>query len=187
MQADVSSPDGPLVDQLGIKIVELSAERVVGTMPVAGNTGPGGAMHSGAACVLAETLAWHGSAAHGGPGRSATGIEISATHHRAAADGEVTGIATRVHGGRTLATYEVEITDSGGSRVCTARLTCLLRDGSAANGSAANGSAASTCSAGRAGGAGGKGAGDETVGGPGANNDLTNNRGADDATAISSS
>ena len=128
MQADVSSLDGTLVDRMGIKILELSAERVVGTMPVAGDNQSGGPMYAGASCVLAETLAWIGSAAHGGPERSATVIEISAVHHRVATGGEVTGVATRVHGGRTLATYGVEITDSRGRRVCTAQLTCLLRD-----------------------------------------------------------
>jgi uncharacterized protein (TIGR00369 family) len=128
MQADVSSLDGTLVERMGIKILELSAERVVGTMPVAGNTQSGGPMHTGASCVLAETLAWFGSTAHGGPGRTATGIEISATHHRGASDGEVTGVATRLHGGGTLAVYDVEITDSSGRRVTTARLTCLLGD-----------------------------------------------------------
>ncbi len=30
--------------------------------------------------------------------------------------------------GRTLACYEVVITDESGARVCTARITCLLRD-----------------------------------------------------------
>jgi acyl-coenzyme A thioesterase PaaI-like protein len=37
-------------------------------------------------------------------------------------------VATRVHGGRTLATYEVVITGEDGRRVCTSRLTCLFRD-----------------------------------------------------------
>ena len=40
----------------------------------------------------------------------------------------VTGVATRVHGGRTTATYEIAISDDRGRRVCSARLTCLLRD-----------------------------------------------------------
>jgi len=39
----------------------------------------------------------------------------------------VTGVATAVHRGRSVATYEVVITDEAGNRVCTARLTCLLR------------------------------------------------------------
>ncbi len=33
-----------------------------------------------------------------------------------------------VHGGRTTATYEIAISDDRGRRVCSARLTCLLRD-----------------------------------------------------------
>ncbi|HEX5567489.1 MAG TPA: thioesterase, partial [Streptomyces sp.] len=33
-----------------------------------------------------------------------------------------------VHRGRTTATYEIVITDEADKRVCTARLTCLLRD-----------------------------------------------------------
>ena len=43
-------------------------------------------------------------------------------------DGDVTAVATLVHGGRTLATYDIIVTDAGGHRVCTARLTCLIRD-----------------------------------------------------------
>jgi uncharacterized protein (TIGR00369 family) len=113
---------------MGIRILEASAERVVGMMPVAGNTQPYGLLHGGASCVLAETLGSLGSYLHGGPGRVTVGIEISATHHRGAAAGEVTGVATMVHGGRTLTTYEIVITDEEGRRVCTSRLTCLLRD-----------------------------------------------------------
>jgi 1,4-dihydroxy-2-naphthoyl-CoA hydrolase len=60
--------------------------------------------------------------------RIVVGIEISATHHRGAREGEVTAVATLVHGGQTLATYDVVITDSAGRRVCTSRLTCLIRD-----------------------------------------------------------
>ena len=78
--------------------------------------------------MLAETLGSLGSALHAGPDRVTVGIEISATHHRAASAGEVTGVATRLHGGRTLTTYEIVISDDRGRRVCTARLSCLLRD-----------------------------------------------------------
>jgi 1,4-dihydroxy-2-naphthoyl-CoA hydrolase len=117
-----------LVSRMGIKILEATARRVVGTMPVAGNTQPHGLLHGGASCVLAETLGSLGSAMHAGPGRVTIGIEISATHHRGAAEGEVTGVATLVHGGQTLTTYEIIITDDHGRRVCTSRLSCLLRD-----------------------------------------------------------
>jgi len=117
-----------LPTRMGIKILEASAQRVVGTMPVAGNTQPYGLLHGGASCVLAETLGSLGSVMHAGLDRVAVGIEINATHHRGAARGDVTGVATLLHGGRTLTTYEIVITDEQGRRVCTCRLTCLLRD-----------------------------------------------------------
>jgi 1,4-dihydroxy-2-naphthoyl-CoA hydrolase len=124
---DLATAD-TLPGRMGIKIVEASPERVVGTMPVAGNTQPYGVLHGGASCVLAESLGSLGAALRAGPGRATLGIEINATHHRGAAHGLVTGVATLLHGGRTLSTYEIVITDEQDRRVCTARLTCLYRD-----------------------------------------------------------
>ncbi len=120
--------EGTLPSRMGIAVTAASAERVVGTMPVDGNIQPYGLLHGGASCVLAESLGSLGAALQAGPGRFAVGIEISATHHRAVAKGVVTGVATQVHGGRTTATYEIAISDERGRRVCSARLTCLLRD-----------------------------------------------------------
>ncbi|MEV4747232.1 hotdog fold thioesterase [Streptosporangium sp. NPDC049248] len=117
-----------LVERMGIEITEATPERVVGTMPVEGNSQPYGLLHGGASCVLAETLGSVGAAMHAGRERIAVGIEINATHHRSATSGLVTGVATRLHGGRTLATYDIEIVDDRGRKVCTARLTCMLRD-----------------------------------------------------------
>ena len=102
------------------------AERVVGTMPVEGNTQPYGLLHGGASVVLAETLGSTGAAIHAGPDKLSVGVDINATHHRAARSGTVTGVATPVHLGRTMATYEVVITDEDGKRVCTSRITCTL-------------------------------------------------------------
>jgi uncharacterized protein (TIGR00369 family) len=119
---------GALAARMGIKVLEWSAERVVGTMPVDGNTQPYGLLHGGASCVLAETLGSFGAAAHAMEfGGIALGTEISATHHRAARSGTVTGVATPLHRGNSVATYEIVITNESGARVCTARLTCLLR------------------------------------------------------------
>jgi 1,4-dihydroxy-2-naphthoyl-CoA hydrolase len=117
-----------LASTLGIEILEASAERVVARMPVEGNTQPYGMLHGGASCVLAETIGSVGSALHAGPGRLTMGIEINASHHRSATEGYVTAVATQLHGGRTLASYEIIITDDRDRRVCTARLTCALRD-----------------------------------------------------------
>ena len=38
----------------------------------------------------------------------------------------MTGVATPIHLGRTMATYEVVVTDEDGRRVCTSRITCTL-------------------------------------------------------------
>jgi len=119
---------GELAETMGIEITEASPDRLVGRMPVAGNRQPYGLLHGGASVVLAETLGSIAAALHAGPEKAPVGIEVSATHHRSATTGSVTGTATALSLGRTLATYEIVIVDDEGRRTCTARLTCLLRD-----------------------------------------------------------
>lgn len=118
---------GDLGTRMGLSIQEASPERVVGTLPVAGNTQPYGLLHGGASAVLAETLGSVGAMLHGGPNKIAMGVDLNCTHHRPVRTGTITGIATPAHAGRTSASYEVVITDDRGKRVCTARLTCALR------------------------------------------------------------
>ena len=114
---------------MGIELVEATPERVVGTLPVEGNTQPYGLLHGGASCVLAETLGSVGAVLHGQTVDRpfAVGVDINATHHKGVRSGLVTGVATPVHRGRTMVTYEVVITDDQDERICTARITCLLR------------------------------------------------------------
>lgn len=119
---------GGLAERMGIELTEARPDRTAGRMPVHGNTQPYGLLHGGASVVLAETLGSVAAALHAGPGRIALGIDINATHHRSARDGAVTGVATPVHLGGSLATYDVVITDEQGRRVCTSRITCALRD-----------------------------------------------------------
>jgi 1,4-dihydroxy-2-naphthoyl-CoA hydrolase len=118
---------GHLGARMGVQILEASAERVVGTMPVEGNTQPYGLLHGGASAVLAETLGSVGAMLHGGPHKLAVGVDLNATHHRGIRSGMVTGVATPVHRGRSSATYEVVISDEQDRRICSARLTCMLR------------------------------------------------------------
>lgn len=133
-QIDVNDPawetlkgGGELARKLGIEFTELSVQRLVATMPVEGNTQPAGLLHGGASVALAETLGSVGAALHAGPGRMVVGLDINATHHRAMTTGTVTGTATPLHLGRTTAVYEIVLTDEGGRRVCTSRITCLIR------------------------------------------------------------
>jgi 1,4-dihydroxy-2-naphthoyl-CoA hydrolase len=112
--------------KMGIKILEASPQRMVGTMPVEGNTQPMGYLHGGANVVLAESLGSIGTALHAGPNRKIVGVDINATHHKIARTGLVTGVATPISLGRTLCSYEIVITNEAGERTCTARITCLI-------------------------------------------------------------
>jgi 1,4-dihydroxy-2-naphthoyl-CoA hydrolase len=120
-------PSAPLHERLGITVTEAAAERCVGTMPVDGNTQPFGLLHGGASCVLAEGLASIAATIYAWPDRTAVGVDLNATHHRAVRAGTVRGVATPLHLGSTIATYEVVISDENDRRVCTVRLTCHLR------------------------------------------------------------
>lgn len=116
-----------LMQRMGIEITEATMDRVVATMPVEGNTQPYGLLHGGASVVLAETLGSIGAAIHAGKDRIVVGTDINATHHRAARSGLVTGVATPINVGNTLSAWEVVVTDEDGKRICTSRLTCLVR------------------------------------------------------------
>jgi uncharacterized protein (TIGR00369 family) len=117
---------GSLNTKMGFELLTLTPELVVGRIPVAGNTQPYGLWHGGASCVLAETLASLGSFMHAQPERISVGVDINATHHRSVTAGWVTGTATALQLGRSVASYEIVITDDAGKRVCTARVTCQL-------------------------------------------------------------
>ncbi|MFP8905347.1 PaaI family thioesterase [Streptomyces atacamensis] len=119
---------GRLGERMGLVITHAAPERVVGTLPVEGNTQPYGLLHGGASAVLAETLGSVGAMLHGGPTKLAVGVDLNCTHHRGLTSGTVTGTATPVHRGRSTTTYEIAVTDEQGRRVCSARLTCMLRD-----------------------------------------------------------
>lgn len=117
---------GALDQKMGIEIIEASPERLVGTMPVEGNTQPLGLLHGGANVVLAESLGSIGTQLHAGPNRRIVGVDINATHHKSATSGVVTAVATAVTLGKTLCSYNIEITNEKGERTCTARITCLI-------------------------------------------------------------
>jgi 1,4-dihydroxy-2-naphthoyl-CoA hydrolase len=117
---------GALDKKMGIEIIEASPQRLVGTMPVEGNTQPIGLLHGGANVVLAESLGSIGTQLHAGPNRKIVGVDINATHHKSATKGIVTGVATAVSLGKTMCCYDIVITNDEGQRTCTARITCLI-------------------------------------------------------------
>lgn len=118
---------GPLADKMGIKLIELSAERAVATMPVEGNTQPIGLVHGGAYVVLGESLGSTAANVHAQPNGFAVGIEINATHHKSATEGVVTGTCTAVKLGKTLTSHEIKVTNEAGELLSTIRITNLIR------------------------------------------------------------
>jgi 1,4-dihydroxy-2-naphthoyl-CoA hydrolase len=118
---------GALADRMGIKLLELSAEKSVATMPVEGNTQPIGILHGGAHVVLAESLGSFAANVHAHPWGYAVGIEINASHHSSASRGLVTGTCLAIKLGKTLTTHEVRMTDESGNLLSTVRITNFLR------------------------------------------------------------
>lgn len=126
---ELNAVRGTLPERMGVEVLEATADRIVARMPVEGNTQPYGILHGGASVVLAETVGSIGSALHAHTlGKIAVGLDINATHHRAVRAGWVTATAVPVTLGGSVACYEVTISDDEGRRVCTSRITCILRD-----------------------------------------------------------
>jgi uncharacterized protein (TIGR00369 family) len=115
----------PLDDKLGVQIADWNPDRMVATMPVAGNEQPFGLLHGGATCTLAETIGSMAAAVNAGPGTQVVGIELNASYLRAASSGSVTAVCTPVRRGRTLSTFLIEISDDQGRPTASARLTCM--------------------------------------------------------------
>lgn len=123
-----ASSRNTLMAHLGILYTAFGPDWLEASMPVDHRTHqPLGMLHGGASVVLAETLGSTGSALHAGPDRIVVGVDINATHHRAARSGLVTGVATPISLGNTLCSWEVVVSDEDGKRVCTSRITCLVR------------------------------------------------------------
>ena len=117
-----------LPSALGIEILELSGDRVVGTMPVDERTRqPFGLLHGGASIALAETVASLGATARIDRERFvAVGQEINGNHLRAKTEGIVRATAVPVHAGRSSQVWSIEIADETGRLVCISRCTMAV-------------------------------------------------------------
>lgn len=120
----------PLNRRLGIRMVEMSAERMVATMPVAGNEQNVGILHGGAHFVLAESLGSVAALLHVyqnlGEVHPTVGTELSATHHRSVSEGTVTATCTPLNLGRQMTSHEIVMRDDAGRRLSTARMTNMI-------------------------------------------------------------
>ncbi|WP_432393305.1 PaaI family thioesterase [Pseudarthrobacter sp. L19] len=120
---------GELDEKMGVKIVEESVQRVVATMPVEGNRQSFGLLHGGASLAVGEAVGSWAAVKHASTlGKTAVGVDVSATHHKSAREGLVTITATPIHLGGTVTTHAVVISNAAGERLCTLRITNLLLD-----------------------------------------------------------
>ena len=117
-----------IMEAIGIEVAELSAERVVATMPVHGPTKqPFGVLHGGASVVLAETVASLGTYyLIDRESQLAMGLEINANHIRAKSEGLVTAVGTPLHTGRKVMVWDVRITDEDDKLICVSRCTVAV-------------------------------------------------------------
>jgi 1,4-dihydroxy-2-naphthoyl-CoA hydrolase len=118
---------GTLIERLGIEFLEVGPDRVVASMPVAGNVQPYGVLHGGATASLCETVASVGAALAAGPDRMVMGIELNVNHIRAVRDGKVTVVGTPAHAGNTIAVWNMEVRDDEGRLTALSRLTVAIR------------------------------------------------------------
>ncbi|PIE27647.1 MAG: thioesterase [Micrococcales bacterium] len=120
---------GELDEKLGVRVHEQSAERVVASMPVAGNRQSLGRLHGGATLALAEAVGSWAAVIHASTmGKSAVGVDVSATHHKSVRDGQVTATATALSLGRTMTCHMVTVTDEDDRRLATVKITNYLLD-----------------------------------------------------------
>ena len=120
---------GELDEKMGVQIIEESVEKVVATMPVEGNRQSFGLLHGGASLAVGEAVGSWAAVKHASTmGKSAVGVDVSATHHKGAREGIITITATPISLGRRMASHEVVIENEAGQRLCTMRITNLIID-----------------------------------------------------------
>lgn len=125
---EMANFENTIIAALDIRIVELTADRVVATMPVNEATRqPFGLLHGGASVVLAETAASVGTyELIDKTSENAVGLEINANHIRSVKDGLVTAVAVPVHRGRTTMVWDIRIHDEADRLICISRCTVAI-------------------------------------------------------------
>ena len=118
---------GELAERMGIKLIIVSAKESVATMPVNGNRQPLGLLNGGASAVLAETLGSIAANVHAYPKQVAVGIDLQITHHRPTTSGLVSATATAIHLGKTLGTYQINVSDENKKLIASAKLTVFFK------------------------------------------------------------
>lgn len=114
-----------MMEYLGIEIIEVGDDFLVGRMPVDHRTiQPLGIMHGGASCVLAESVgSTAGNCCVDQSQFYCVGLEINTNHIRSIREGFVIGTAKPFHLGRTTQVWSIEIINEQKKLISVNRLT----------------------------------------------------------------
>jgi 1,4-dihydroxy-2-naphthoyl-CoA hydrolase len=121
--------EGNLVSHLGIKILRVTENEIVGEMPVTPqHHQPFGLLHGGATAAFSETLASFGAnfAVLDPDHEAAVGLELNINHLKSVKDGIITGVAKPVHIGRATQVWTVEIFNASQQLVAISRMTAAV-------------------------------------------------------------
>lgn len=118
-----------MLETLGIRTVEMTADRVVLEMDVGPAVHqPMGLLHGGASAVLAESAASMGAYVNCDLAKEyAVGIDLNISHVRAMSTGTLTATATPVRKGRSVHVWTIDLTDENAALIAVARCTLVKR------------------------------------------------------------
>jgi 1,4-dihydroxy-2-naphthoyl-CoA hydrolase len=115
---------------MGVRLVELAADRVVAEMPVRADLcTAGGILHGGAYMAFADTLGAVGTVLNLGPGKSTTTTDSSTKFIAGAKVGTtVTAESVALHRGRTTMVWQTSIRNADGKLCAVVSQTQLVLD-----------------------------------------------------------
>lgn len=116
-------------ETLGIRMVELSPDRVVLEMDVGPIVHqPMGLLHGGASAVIAESAASMGAYVSVDTEKQfAVGIDLNISHLRAMRSGTLRAVAAPIRKGRAVQVWGIDLQDEAGKMIAVARCTLAVR------------------------------------------------------------
>lgn len=108
----------PFIEYLGLRMTEVSGDRVVGTWTAGPHLAqPHGIVHGGVHCSVVETLASIGGGVWFAERGRVVGVSNQTDFYRAVREGELTSTAEPVHQGRSQQVWVVETRNADGRLV----------------------------------------------------------------------
>ena len=118
LEAVLQELTSPFIEYLGLRMTDVTDERVVGTWTAGPHLAqPYGIVHGGAHCSIVETLASVGAGVWFGERGQVVGVSNQTDFYRAVRDGELTSVAEPIHQGRSQQVWVVETHDAEGRLV----------------------------------------------------------------------